>query len=122
MSEISPQVQNQLAQLQQVQQQAQALSAQKSQMEMALREVEMALEEIGKLDESSVMYRNIGELFVKSDKENVSTELSDKKETFELRLKTLERQEERIQKRFQQLQQQIREAIGGSDGGQFNAQ
>ncbi|MDY6959758.1 MAG: prefoldin subunit beta, partial [Halobacteriota archaeon] len=95
MNEISPQVQNQLAQLQQVQQQAQALSAQKSQMEMVLKEVEMALEEIEKLEESSVMYRNIGELFIKSDKQEVSTDLSEKKETFELRLKTLERQEER---------------------------
>jgi len=122
LNEISPQVQNQLAQLQQVQQQAQALSAQKSQMEMVLKEVEMALEEIGKLDETSIMYRNIGELFIKSDKNDVSSDLSDKKETFGLRLKTLERQEERIQKRFQQLQQQIREAIAGSSGEQFDAQ
>jgi len=91
-------------------------------MEMVLKEVEMALEEIGKLDETSIMYRNIGELFIKSDKNDVSSDLSDKKETFGLRLKTLERQEERIQKRFQQLQQQIREAIAGSSGEQFDAQ
>ncbi|MDY6964455.1 MAG: prefoldin subunit beta [Halobacteriota archaeon] len=122
MEQVSPQVQNQIAQLQQVQQQGQALAAQKSQVEMALREVELALEEIVKLGDESAIYRTVGGLFIKSDKNEVTEDLSDKKETFALRLKTLERQEERIQKRFQQLQQQIQAALSGSGTEQMAAE
>ena len=42
--ELPPQVQNQIAQLQQVQQQAQALAQQKSQLEIMVKESDMALE------------------------------------------------------------------------------
>lgn len=49
---------------------------------------------------------------IKADKELVKEDLSEKKETYDLRLKTLERQEERVQKKYQQLQQQLREALG----------
>jgi len=45
-------------------------------------------------------------------KEEVKGDLSEKKETYDLRRKTLERQEERVQKKYQQLQQQLREALG----------
>ena len=114
MENLSPQVQNQIAQLQQVQQQAQAISGQKVQVEVALSETTMALEEIDKLDENPVIYQRVGDLLVKSEKAKVKDKLSEQKETFELRLKTLERQEERIQKRFTQLQQQVREALGGT--------
>ena len=45
---MPPQVQNQIAQIQQVQQQAQALAQQKNQLEIMLKESDMALEELGK--------------------------------------------------------------------------
>jgi len=43
----------------------------------------------------------------------VKVELTEKKETYDVRLKSLERQEERVQTRFQQLQQQLQKALGG---------
>jgi prefoldin beta subunit len=110
--EIPPQVQNQLAQLQQLKVQIEAGGRQKMQVEALLRDAESALEELEKLDENSVIYKNVGELMIKADKEAVKEDLSEKKETYDLRLKTLERQEERVQKRYQQLQQQLREALG----------
>ncbi|MBA7523759.1 hypothetical protein ES705_15893 [subsurface metagenome] len=111
--EIPPQVQNQLAQLQQLKVQIEAVGRQKMQVEALLRDSENALEELEKLDKNSVIYRGVGELMIKADKEEVTTDLSEKKETYDLRLKTLERQEERVQKKYQQLQQQLREALGG---------
>ena len=45
-TELPPQVQNQIAQLQQLQQQAQALLGQKSQIEMIIRETESAVKEL----------------------------------------------------------------------------
>lgn len=106
-NELPPQVQHQLAQLQQVQQQAQAIFGQKTQVEMILRDTERALEELEKLDDKATIYKIIGELLIKSEKSATKVELAEKKETLDLRLKTLERQEQRIQKRFQELQEQL---------------
>ncbi|HEX58929.1 MAG TPA: prefoldin subunit beta [Methanomicrobia archaeon] len=117
-AELPPQVQNQLMQLQQLQMQLQAIARQKMQVEAMLKDVELALEELEKLSDDAVIYRNVGELMIKASKAEVKEDLTDKKETYDLRLKTLERQEERMQKRFQQLQQQIREALGIATGGE----
>jgi len=112
-SEIPPQVQNQLVQLQQLKVQIEAVGRQKMQVEALQRDAENALEELEKLDKKSVIYRGVGELMIKADMEAVKEDLSERKETYDLRLKTLERQEERVQKKYQQLQQQLREALGG---------
>lgn len=111
-SELPPQIQNQLAQLQQIQQQAQALAAQKNQVELTLKETDLAYEELEKLDEDAVVYRTIGDLFVKSERDKTMEYLKEKKDTLDLRLQTLNRQEERIQKRFEQLQEQLKQAMG----------
>ncbi|MDI6811024.1 MAG: prefoldin subunit beta [archaeon] len=110
--EIPPQVQNLFAQLQQLKAQIEALGRQKMQVEALLRETENALEELEKVDENSLIYKNVGELLIKASKETVKEDLAEKKETYDLRVKTLERQEERAQKRYQQLQEQLREALG----------
>ena len=112
-AEIPPQVQNLLAQLQQLKVQMEALGRQKLQVEAMLRDAENALEELEKVDNDALIYKNVGELMIKAGKDAVKEELSEKKETYGLRQKTLERQEERGQKRYQQLQQQLQEALGG---------
>ncbi|CAG0952544.1 hypothetical protein METP3_00299 [Methanosarcinales archaeon] len=111
-SELPPQIQNQLAQLQQIQQQAQALAAQKNQVEINLKETELALAEIEKLDDNAVVYRAIGDLLIKTEREKTKNVLVEKKDMLGLRAETITRQEERIQKRFQQLQEQLKQAIG----------
>ena len=111
-SELPPQIQNQLAQLQQIQQQAQALAAQKNQIEINLKETELALGELEKLDDNAVVYRAIGDLLIKTEREKTKNALIEKKDTLSLRTETISRQEERIQKRFQQLQEQLKQAIG----------
>lgn len=116
-SELPPQVQNQIAQLQQIQQQVQAIVLQKNQVEITLKETELAFEELEKLDENAVVYRTIGELLIKTEPQKTKEYLQEKKDTLDLRLKTLTRQEERIQKRFQQLQEQLKQALGTSSAG-----
>lgn len=111
-AELPPQIQNQLAQLQQVQQQAQSLAMQKTQMESIKKESEMALEELEKLPEDAVIYRAVGELQIKADKEETVAKLKDKIETLSLRLQSIARQEERISKRFTQLQEQLKQSMG----------
>lgn len=111
-SELPPQIQNQLAQLQQLQQQAQALAVQKNQVEINLKETELALLELEKLGADAVVYRAIGDLLIKTERDKTKEALIEKKDTLGLRIQTLARQEERIQKRFQQLQEQLKQAIG----------
>ncbi len=117
MNELPPQIQNQLAQLQQIQQQAQALMQQKSQVEMVLRETERALEELKKTEDNAIVYKAAGELLVKANKEEVLKDLEEKKDSLDVRMKSLARQEERIQSRFTQLQDQLKAALGKGPSG-----
>ncbi|WP_370573758.1 prefoldin subunit beta [Methanomethylovorans sp.] len=111
-TQIPPQVQNQIAQLQQVQQQAQSLAIQKSQMETLQKESELALEELEKLSDDVIIYRTVGDLQIRSEKQETISKLKEKIETLSLRIQSISRQEERISKRFTQLQEQLQQSMG----------
>jgi len=110
--ELPPQIQNQLAQLQQLQQQAQAVMAQKGQIEGLIRETEAALKELEKSADDAVIYKSVGELLFRADKQKLIEELKEKKDMNEIRKKNMANQEERIQGRFTQLQEQLKMALG----------
>jgi prefoldin beta subunit len=111
-AELPPQIQNQIAQLQQLQQQIQAIAMQKSQIEAMQKESKMALEELEKLADDAVVYRTVGELVIKTEKGESIVKLKDREETLSLRLQSIARQEERLTTRFKQLQEQIQQAMG----------
>jgi prefoldin beta subunit len=113
MNNLSPKVQNQLAMLQQIQQQLQTILSQKTQYEMAMREAKRAQEEISDSDDDAVMYMSVGTVMMQKKKAVVNTKLSEKVETLELRIKSLEKQEKMMQGKFEQLQAQIKAAIEG---------
>lgn len=115
-TELSPQVQNQIAQIQQVQQQAQTLAMQKSQIDVMVKEAEMAIEELEKSAEDAVVYKSVGELMIRSDKTSLLASLKERQETFSLRVQSIERQEERLNARFKQLQEQLQSMIGTPGG------
>jgi len=110
--ELPPQIQNQLAQLQQLQQQAQAVMTQKGQIEGLIRETEAALKELGKSADDAVIYKSVGELLFKADKLKLTEELKERKDMMDIRQKTMAKQEERIQGRFTQLQEQLKMSLG----------
>jgi len=60
MENISPKMQNQLAMLQQLQQQLQTVAAQKTQYEMAIRESRRAEEELKDVPEDAEIFVNVG--------------------------------------------------------------
>ena len=78
--ELPPQVQNQLAQLQQLQQQAQAVMTQKNQIEVLIRETEAALKELEKSSDDAVIYKSVGELLFRADRSKLMEELKERKE------------------------------------------
>ncbi len=110
--ELPPQIQNQLAQLQQLQQQAQAVMTQKSQIEALTREIDAALKELEKSSDDAIIYKSVGELLFKAEKPKLIEELKERKDMMDLRLKTMAKQEERIQSRFTQLQEQLKQSLG----------
>jgi prefoldin beta subunit len=113
MNNISPKMQNQLAMLQQIQQQLQNILQQKAQYEMAVREAKRAQEEISESAEDAVMYMTVGTIMMQKKKEVISEKLTEKVETLELRIKSLEKQEKMLQGKFEQMQAQLKAAIEG---------
>ncbi|NVM03204.1 MAG: prefoldin subunit beta [Candidatus Helarchaeota archaeon] len=111
MQEIPPHLQHQIMQLQQLQQRLEMLVAQKSQMEIRMKEAEKALSELEKLSEGAIVYKNVGTILVKSQKDKVKEELVDKKDTLEMRLKTIQRQEERTRQQFEEARTKIQSAL-----------
>jgi prefoldin beta subunit len=111
MEELPPQLRHQIAQFQQVQQQAQALTAQKQQLELTLHETERALEELGKLEEGATVYKSVGNILIKAGRDDVKKELTERKETLDLRIKTIERQEGRIIERLREMRDKLQEAL-----------
>jgi prefoldin beta subunit len=123
MNEISPKLQNQIAQFQQLQQQLQSVLTQKYRMEAQLREVQMTVEELTKSPEDVVIYKNVGALLIKaSDKVSILKEVEDDKETLEVRVKTLDRQEKALRDKYQVMQDQLNKALGeqGASPGEEN--
>ena len=113
MDNIPPKVQNQIAQFQQLTQQIQMVTTQKIQLESQVRELEKTIQELEKVGDEAV-YRNVGSLLIQvKDKAALVSELKEQKETTEVRVKTLDRQDKHLRERHQTLQQQITQALQG---------
>jgi prefoldin beta subunit len=110
--EISPELQNQMVQFQQVQQQLQIHAGQRVQYEAKLHEIDVTLEELKNAKEGAKIFKSIGTLLVEAeDREAIAKELEEHKETLNIRLEGLKKQEKSLQERFQELQKTISEAI-----------
>jgi prefoldin beta subunit len=117
MDDLSPKVQNQIAQFQQLQQQLQAVLNQKFQMDAQVKEMQRTAEELNRSPEDVVIYKSVGSLLIKAEnKAAVLKEIEDDKETMEVRVKTLERQEKSLKDRYQVLQDQLNKALSTGAG------
>ena len=111
MQEIPPALQQQIMQLQQLQQRLEILVTQRSQLEMQMKETEKALSELGKQTDDAIVYKSIGAILIKVQKENLKEELIDKKDTLEMRIKTIQRQEERTRNQFEESRTKVQAAL-----------
>lgn len=110
--DLPPKIQNQLTQFEQVRQQLQLLTTQRIQVESQIREIGNALEELDKSSKNSVVYKKAGTIMVKIDsKKDLKNSLTEQKETFDVRMKTLERQEKQLKERYTELQKEISKAV-----------
>ena len=115
MDEISPKLQNQIAQFQQLQQQLQSVMSQKIRMDDLLKEMAMTIEETKKAEADAVVYKSVGSLMIKvADTPALLKEIEEDKETTEIRVKSLDRQEKMLKEKFQSVQEQLNRALGGA--------
>ena len=108
---LPAQLQEQLLRLQQLQQTLQAVIAQKQQLNLENSEIDQALDELVKMDDKSVIYKSIGSLLVKSERQKVMGELSERKELLNTRILVLTKQRSRMEERMKSLQKTVQERL-----------
>jgi len=109
--DLPPQVQNQLKQLQQLQQQFELVVQQRLQIDIKLRETENALEELNKVDDNTPVYKSVGNLIIKSSREEAIKGLQEERDNLQVRKKALESQENRLKEKIDELQKKVQESL-----------
>ncbi len=105
-------LQNDIRQFQRLQQELAAVQQQRLQIDLKLREVSHTLEDLKTLPEDAVVYRPIGGLLVRAkNRKEVEDLLTEDKETSEVRLKAVERQENHLKERYTTMQQELSQAL-----------
>ena len=109
--QIPPLVQEQLAKLQQSQQNLQSILAQKQQLEFDKLETEKALEELQKVNDDDMVFKHAGTILIKSNKKDLIEELDEKKELAKTKASLLTKQEERLKITLKEGETKIQEMI-----------
>ncbi|HET7391069.1 MAG TPA: prefoldin subunit beta [Nitrososphaeraceae archaeon] len=115
--ELPPWLREQVARLQQLQQNLQAIMMQKQQVELEVVETDRALEEIKKTGTEETVYKSAGPLLIKSKREDVIKELEEKKELSNTRVMVLSKQETRVKDNLKEVENKINQMIRGAQGG-----
>ncbi|HEX7817787.1 MAG TPA: prefoldin subunit beta [Nitrososphaeraceae archaeon] len=114
--EIPPWLREQLARLQQLQQNLQAIMIQKQQLEAESVEIEKATEELKKSEQDEAVYKSVGPLLIKAKKDDTLKELDEKKDLANTRLVVLGKQETRVKENLKEVENKINEMIRMGQG------
>jgi len=106
-SKFPPEIEERVAKLQDIQDQLRLILIRKQQLQLQLVESQSALEEVEKLSDDCEIYKTAGYVMFKSSKSKILEELRDKRDTLELRIKTLEKQEGLLRKQFEDLRREV---------------
>ena len=112
--QIPPIVQEQLAKLQQTQQNFQSILMQKQQLESQKLETEKALEELKKAGDDEAVFKHAGTIMIKSDKKALLEELEEQMELAKTKASLLAKQEERLKATLQEQETKIQEMMKGT--------
>lgn len=97
-------------QFQMYQQQYQTILVQKEQMRLQELEIDKALEEL-KSTKDGKAYKITGPIMVKKDAEDLKKELEEKKEDMDVRVKTLNKAEERIKSKLKEMEEDVKKMV-----------
>lgn len=110
-AQLPPQIQEDLVRLQQLQQTLQVVVAQKQQLEIELSETEKALSELEKITDDVPVYKNVGSILLKAERQGLMGELKERKELLNARVTVLGKQEERARERMKELQDRLQQRL-----------
>ncbi|MBS3080033.1 prefoldin subunit beta [Candidatus Pacearchaeota archaeon] len=102
---IDKETQEKIKELQLYEQNLNNLMMQKQAFQVELNETENALTEINKSKDE--IFKLIGNIMVKSDKEKIEKELKKRRDMIDLRLRSIEKQEETVQKQLDELKKDV---------------
>ena len=109
--QIPPLMQEQLARLQQTQQNFQSILMQKQQLESEKLETEKALEELKKASDDELVFKHAGTIMIKSNKKDLIEELEEQAELAKTKASILVKQEERLKTTLKEQETKIQEMI-----------
>ena len=113
-NELPPWLKEQISRLKQLQQNLQAIMMQKQQIELEIVETERALEELSKTTTSDSIYKAAGPLLIKSEKDTIEKELTEKKELANTRVMVLGKQELRVKENLKEVENKINQMLKGT--------
>ena len=94
-----------LEEMQMLEQQMNNLLMQKQSFQIEFTEIQAALKEVeGSSDE---VYKIVGQLMIKTEKEKMKEELSNKEKILDLRIKSLEKQESSFMEKLKELREKV---------------
>jgi len=109
--QIPPMVQEQLAKLQQTQQNFQSILMQKQQLESEKLETGKALEELKKASDDELVFKHAGTIMIKSNKKDLIDELEEHVELAKTKASLLVKQEERLKTTLKEQETKIQEMM-----------
>ena len=88
-----------------IEQNLQSILFQKQAFEMELDETLSAIREVEKTGEE--VYKVIGQIMIKTEKSRIKSELSEKKKILELRIVSLDKQNELLEKKLEKIRKEL---------------
>jgi len=101
---LDKETQEKIGELQIAEQNLQSFLMQKQNFQTQLVEVDSALSDLEKSKDS---FKIIGNIMVKAEKKELKKELEEKKTILELRIKNIEKQEDKIREKASKLQEEV---------------
>ncbi len=111
--ENSKETENKIAQLQMLEQNIQNFLVQKQTFQAQLIEVDNALEELEKTKGNS--YKIVGAVMIAAEKEDLKKDLNEKREIVNLRINSIEKQENQLKDKALKLQSEVLNKIKEKD-------
>ena len=109
--EIPEKIREEIVRLQSLQQKLQSLMMQKQNIQMQVVESDNALKELGKKQASESVYEIVGAIMLKKDVKELSKTLTERKDIFELRSKSYDKQVKNINDELTKLQEKIASSL-----------
>jgi len=110
--QLPPQVQERLQRLQNLQNTLQQLLVQKQRVEIEIMESDKALKTLKETTSESKVYKSVGAVLVEKPRDDVITELEDRREFLDMRMKVIVKQEDKTREKMTGLQETLQKELG----------